>query len=889
MFRNSLLFTLLLVAFLGPDSVVNAQVAFNTTLRDNITFSSELNDVWGYVAPDGTEYALVGRVDGVSIVSLADPDNLVEVASIPGGASTWRDLKSFGEYAYIVADRQQEGITVIDLSELPVSVSFERFVTGNTPIGDLVQAHNIFIDETTGLAYIAGESGPNGRLNGGGMVIYDVATTPGTPIFVAFAPSVYAHDVYVQDGIMYASEINDGDLTLYDVSDSQNITELATTQTPFNFTHNAWTDATGTYVYTTDERPNASVAAYDISDLLDIRLLDEFRPARSLGSGTIPHNVHVTADDYLVISGYTDGIEIVDASVPGNLVEVGFYDHWSGNDGGFNGSWGAYPFLPSGLVLSSDISNGLFVIEVDYQRAARLRGLITDSDSGASLNNVSVSISSSNPTATQSAATGRYQSGIAEAGTFTVTYSLAGYNSQSVQVNFISGVETVQDIQLVQKVAVAFGGDVTSAEDGGAIAGATVLLQGEDGEAEDISDNSGNVFFNAVFTGMYQAYAGIWGFQDAEQPLDVATSGNIVSFELEPGFRDGFAVDQGWTVSGDAATGIWERGIPVGTFFGDDGANPGEDAMGDIGNTAYVTGNGGGGAGTDDVDGGTTTITSPVFNLTQVGDNDAMISYRYWWYNAGGNGTPDDEMTVAVFNGTSREVIRTYDNNSATQSAWTADNFNLSDLSIPLTATMQVEVSAGDIDTGGGHLVEAGFDDFVIVGLSTLPFRLTAFTAEAAGKQSALLQWTTTAEINGSHFDLQRSTDGRGFVTAGRVEARGQATGTLAYTFVDNEALPGDNYYRLVMTDLDGSFAFSETRLVTLTGQEAGILAYPNPAGDFLNFTAPFTGSIRVYDATGRELIQQTNVDNGRLNVRQLLPGQYWVKVGGETVPFTKR
>jgi choice-of-anchor B domain-containing protein len=439
---NRLSSTLLLISFLC--TCVSAQSTFNTTLRDQLTYTDRLSDVWGYVAPDGTEYALVGLRNSLSIVSLADPDNIVEVANVPGDFSVWRDIKTYGDFAYVVADQgtSDEGILAIDLTNLPTSVSSVNYNTGNTSGADLLRAHNIYIDESTGLAYISGSN-----VNSGGMVIYDVATTPGVPTFEAFAPSVYAHDVFVQNGLMYASEINVGKLTIYDVSDLQSITALGSTLTPRTFTHNAWATADGNYVFTTDERGNASTAAYDVSDPTDIELMDEFRPTRSLNTNTIPHNVHVK-DNFLVISHYTDGVEIVDATDPGNMVEVGYYDSWTGADGGGNGSWGAYPFLPSGLVLSSDINSGLYVFDVNYQLASRLAGTVTDAVTGALLNNVKITIADPAGTTSGTTATGKYKTGIATDGMTNVTYSLAGYESQTIVVNFARGIETVQDVAL---------------------------------------------------------------------------------------------------------------------------------------------------------------------------------------------------------------------------------------------------------------------------------------------------------------------------------------------------------------------------------------------------------------------------------------------------------
>lgn len=224
--RSLLLFLTLLLA----TTSLFAQ-SLNTTLRSRVEFSSNINDIWGYVAPDGTEYALVGRENGVSIVSLADPDNAVEVASIPGQTSIWRDLKTYGEYAYVITDNPStEAITIIDLTDLPNGVTFTqgpRQVPGVT--GTFQRSHNIFIDQETGIAYVAGAN-----VNNGGMLLYDVATTPGEAIFLALGPPIYAHDVYVKNGRMYASEINTDNLGIYDVSDPLNIVPLSYTETPFS-------------------------------------------------------------------------------------------------------------------------------------------------------------------------------------------------------------------------------------------------------------------------------------------------------------------------------------------------------------------------------------------------------------------------------------------------------------------------------------------------------------------------------------------------------------------------------------------------------------------------------------------------------------------------------
>ena len=417
---------LLLLLFIIINSPLSAQL--NTTLRDQLEYADNVNDIWGYVAPDGTEYAIVGLNTGVSFVSLADPDSIVEVAFVAGQKSEWRDMKTFGQFAYSVADQRTsfEGITSFDLRNLPDSVPVTRNsyqVPNSTSVFD--RSHNLYIDTTTGILYTAGGKG---SIRNGGILMFDLTEDPMNPVLTAVGPEIYSHDVYVHDGIMYASEIFEGDLALYDVSDLDSIVELGRTETPFSFTHNAWSDAAGDYVFTTDEKGNASVAAYDVRTATDIKLIDEYRPATSLNSGTIPHNVHLI-DDYLSTSYYTDGLRVVDASVPDNLVEVANYDTWRGEDGNFNGAWGAYPFLPSGLTLVSDRQSGLFVVDVDYKRAGRLFGTITDEVDGTAINSAVVTVSSPEARVSTTDALGDYKTGVADGGTYIVTIRAEGYDS----------------------------------------------------------------------------------------------------------------------------------------------------------------------------------------------------------------------------------------------------------------------------------------------------------------------------------------------------------------------------------------------------------------------------------------------------------------------------
>jgi len=337
----------LLLGLLALSTTLSAQL--NTTLRSNFDYDEGVNDIWGYVAPDGTEYAIVGIQNGVSFVSLANPDSPVEVAFIEGDRSNWRDMKTFGEYAYNVADEGDEGITAFDLRFLPDSVPFTKTqydIPGYEQ--PFIRAHNLYIDTKIGRIYTSGgDRRTNGvGVNRGGILMFDLTADPMNPTYVGKGPEVYSHDVFVLNDTMYTSEIYIGEMGIYDVSDLDNVVKLGQTRTPAAFTHNAWTPVNGQTIYTTDERANAPVTAYDISDKNDIKEVFKFRPLSSLNTGTVPHNVHVI-DDYLSISYYTDGLRVADASKPDNIIEVANYDTWPGANGGFNGAWGAYPLTGS--------------------------------------------------------------------------------------------------------------------------------------------------------------------------------------------------------------------------------------------------------------------------------------------------------------------------------------------------------------------------------------------------------------------------------------------------------------------------------------------------------------------------------------------------------------
>ena len=692
--KHTLTLLLAVVASLHLGAQLNAE------LVGNLDYDVDVNDVWGYVAPDGTEYALLGLYDGVAVISLADPANPTEVGRTKQQNSNWRDMKTYGEYAYVVADEGDAGLTVIDLRNLPDSISYttQQYTVPGFDRA-FVRAHNLYVDNSRGLIFTAGG---DRNLNDGGILVFDAAANPLAPPLVAAGPATYSHDVYVQDDRMYASEIYRGELAVYDVSNLAAITELGRTRTPFTFTHNAWTTGDSRTVFTTDERANASVAAFDLSDLNDIRLLDEYRPLSSLDTRTIPHNVHVI-DDFLAISYYTDGLRVVDATDPANLIEVANYDTWPGADGGFNGAWGAFPFLPSGLTLVSDRATGLYVIDVNYVRAARLAGTVVNELTEEPVNGARITILATYPNDGRTDASGYFATGTVLSDTVgvqqdvqLVRISAPGYFDDTISVRLVSGLEMQEEgIELMPQVLAQTTVTLRDRETEAPIPAGHLLIQRDSLQFQGITDSLGELNLIAVPNRSYRATATAWGYLPTviERVEAVQLRDSVIY--LDRGYADDFVSDLGWRVEGDATAGQWELSAT-------------NSVGGDPFGGAYLTGGAQGDTDSMDVDSGRTVLVSPYFSLGEYRE-DATLSFTYYLSNRGPF-DPGDALRVEVVGPDGTALLGSY---SDTGGEWVRDSFTL-DGRIAFSDSLRLQVTAFDL--GGDNLVRAGFDAFRIRG-----------------------------------------------------------------------------------------------------------------------------------------------------------------------------
>jgi choice-of-anchor B domain-containing protein len=314
----------------------------NVTLLDNVDDHGSYNDIWGYAAR-GHEYALLGINNGLAVIDVTVAGSANEVAFVSGPSSTWKDIKTYGNYAYVVTE-SSGGMQIIDLSNLPASASLAATYNGFST------SHNITIDEANAMLYAEGTSGAAVR----SISLAD----PLNPVQVStFALS--AHDVFARNNLVYVSEGSLGFVSVYDLSVKTSPLFLNNVVIQNSgYVHNAWPTDDDDHLMTTEETTFKTVKLFDISNLSNTSLADEY-----LAPGNVAHNTHVQGD-LAFISHYADGLRIVDIADRENIYEAGYYDTTS-STGGFTGAWGAYPFLPSGKILVSDVSRGLFVFGFD--------------------------------------------------------------------------------------------------------------------------------------------------------------------------------------------------------------------------------------------------------------------------------------------------------------------------------------------------------------------------------------------------------------------------------------------------------------------------------------------------------------------------------------------
>ncbi|MFA6059820.1 MAG: T9SS type A sorting domain-containing protein [Taibaiella sp.] len=199
--------------------------------------------------------------------------------------------------------------------------------------------------------------------------------------------------------------------------------------------------------------------------------------------------------------------------------------------------------------------------------------------------------------------------------------------------------------------------------------------------------------------------------------------------------------------------------------------------------------------------------------------------------------------------------------------------------------------TATSTDNGVGIQIDMGStpgtynssSDLVFTDQQPLPIILLSFDAVKTSNNTAMLQWSTATEQNTSHFEVERSSDGKNFGPIGKLVATGNATTSNSYKLPDLSPLAGTNYYRLKTVDRDGKVDYSPVSVLNF-GSSYNILLYPNPTQSEVTVTGVETGmQVDLLDAEGY-LIGSYSVNGNSLTipVKSIASGLYILHIRGK-------
>jgi choice-of-anchor B domain-containing protein len=365
---TALFFSVLVLTSVPGTSI--AQTSFNVSLFGTLNpVPIRYSGSWGYTAPGGAEYALLGGFQGTHIIAIDDSTDIHQIDFVDGQDSNWREITVIGDHAYVVTEGggDLQGMQVIALSFLPDSVHLVTTYTGT-----FLRSHIIMRDITTEdpVVYVSGTSST------GGVHMIDVSD-PANPIQVGlYNPPYYIHDAHVRGTLLFASALSTG-LDIVDIADKANPMLLSRIEHQAQFTHSTWTTSDLSHVVVTDEVDGLPARIWDIRDLDNPVEVSQY----SANLQSLVHNPYVLGG-LVFLSHNTEGMRVLDIRDPALPVEVGYYDTYAGPSGGFNGLWSAYPYFPSGKIIGGNREDGLYVWRFNGTRAVRVYGVVLDSSSG---------------------------------------------------------------------------------------------------------------------------------------------------------------------------------------------------------------------------------------------------------------------------------------------------------------------------------------------------------------------------------------------------------------------------------------------------------------------------------------------------------------------------
>lgn len=607
------------------------------------------NDCWGYVSPSGREYAIVGVNSATIFIEVTNPGNAQIVATINGVDSLWRDVKVLNEYCYAVSEGG-DGIQVIDMSNIDDGAVQ---LLGTVNSGNTTATHNVAIDTDSGFLY---------RLGGGsnGFRCHDLNANPVNPPFVASWSDKYIHDaqfITYPPGSPYAGK------------------EIAFCFAGFN----------GGFEQT-------GLTILDVSDKSNIIELASLEHSNNYYS----HQGWLTDDlQYLYLNdeldedntGSVTTTRILDVSDLSNPIEVGT--------------------CTTGL---NTIDHNLYVrgnrmYQANYQSGLRIF------DISNPVSPEEIAWFDTYPEGDQAAFNGMWNVyPFLPSGTVFCSDLERGFfafQTAQIEISLISDLPELlspQGESIEVRVRGLSGG--VPDEDSFAL----FVDDGTGQQTISLAPTSDPEIWRANFPNLTCGNVVSWHIEVSTvggQQISLPSGGAASPYEIlsadgtSVSFQDDFQSDQGWTVINGATEGNWQRAVP-----GNGGIRCDNPTDGDGSGTCYVTGN----STNEDVDGGTTVLTSPSLTCTP----GSAVSY-YRWYNNGSTCSGADplndvmEVDISYDGGTTWSNLETIGPVEQSSGGWYNPSFVLTD--VP-NGSIRLRFSVGDL--ASGSVIEAAVDGITI-------------------------------------------------------------------------------------------------------------------------------------------------------------------------------
>jgi hypothetical protein len=170
-----------------------------------------------------------------------------------------------------------------------------------------------------------------------------------------------------------------------------------------------------------------------------------------------------------------------------------------------------------------------------------------------------------------------------------------------------------------------------------------------------------------------------------------------------------------------------------------------------------------------------------------------------------------------------------------------------------------------------------------------LPVELISFKVFIE-EGKVILRWETGAEKNFDYFEIEKSSDGKQWLSLGKVDGNKYSLGSSHvnsdYHFQDLFPVSGTNLYRIKMHDLDRSYAYSGIKSASWETSHV-VLIYPNPVSQRFFVKSSNGGSldhVNLYDSSGRSILSQTSVEyDTAIDVSEVPNGMYFVRLRSST------